>query len=391
MTKVGDYFFMGILIVFILICLVMVYSKTTGSLEIGISVLLSIIVLAVGIGTYFLGSKVNMLSLSGLVFLALCILLIGYIVYTNEWLSIPTETIQTIESFSTLPVGYQNQDGAFIPSYNSCLGSLSDNSDGEDSSDDRGDQLETEIEQAQLSCSRLGSLEEELQKYQDDNSGVGFSQGPCVDSDGNVGIKLLSKGNICLPLDAIYSEDCSCSGSGSSESSGGSGSLSAEDISMCQAILSESEGEGEGESEIELDSDELMTACYNYYIPLDSLCGSLAREQSRKNFQKYGVKKYLTCTDQRNKRKAICKPFYRKELPTHQTNMTQCLNSGVSNLNYKFASLCSTLGQQQNQNLVPYNIKPYDCPFGQLRAECIPKDAYEKIKDQGDFYKEIFA
>jgi hypothetical protein len=162
---------------------------------------------------------------------------------------------------------------------------------------------------------------------------------------------------------------------------------------MCQAILSESEGEGEGkcESEIELDSDELMTACYNYYIPLDSLCGSLAREQSRKNFQKYGVKKYLTCTDQRNKRKAICKPFYRKELPTHQTNMTQCLNSGASNLNYKFASLCSTLGQQQNQNLVPYNIKPYDCPFGQLRAECIPKDAYEKIKDQGDFYKEIFA
>ena len=393
MTKVGDYFFMGILIVFILICLIMVYSKTTGSLEIGITVFLSIIILAVGIGTYFLGSKVNMLSLSGLVFLALCILLVGYIVYTNEWVSIPTETIQTIESFSTLPVGYQNQDGKFVPSYNSCLSSLLDNEDEEDSS--REDQLETEIEQAQLSCSRLGSLEEELQKYQDDNSSTGFSQGPCVDSDGNVGIKLLSKGNICLPLDAIYSEDCACSGDSGSSSSSTSG-LSSEDVSRCQAILSEAESESECQNcdtstEIELDSDELMTACYNYYIPLDSLCGSLARKNNKTNFQKYGVKKYVTCPDERNKRRAICKPFYRKGLPTHQRNTTQCLNSGTSNLNYKFASLCTTLGNQQNQNLVPYNIKPYDCPFGQLRAECIPKNVYEKIKEQGDFYKEIFA
>lgn len=52
-SNIGDYVFMGILILFVLTSLIIVYSKTSGSLEIGITVLISIVVLAVGIGTFF--------------------------------------------------------------------------------------------------------------------------------------------------------------------------------------------------------------------------------------------------------------------------------------------------------------------------------------------------
>ena len=93
-SNIGDYVFMGILILFVLTSLIILYSKTSGSLEIGITVLISIVVLAVGIGTFFLGNYVNMLSMSGIIFVILCILIGGIIIFSNEL---------TIESFSTLP------------------------------------------------------------------------------------------------------------------------------------------------------------------------------------------------------------------------------------------------------------------------------------------------
>ena len=427
-SNIGDYLFMGMLILFVLISLIILYSKTSGSLEIGITVLISIVVLTVGIGTFFLGNYINMLSMSGIIFIVLCILVGGIIVFSNEL---------TIESFSTMPIGYQNQDGSFIPTFQSCIGNLTNTENNQSETNNRENNLETEIEQAKESCSRISGLQEELQKYQDDNDTTNFAQGPCIYGDGEAGMKLLSKGNICLPLEAVYSEDCSCSGKDSEQNNRDSSSeegINQEDLNNCMSSLNE-EGNGNmtgcysknsdfneickenyGQlydactiskcptpfvdkyrsscelnipSEESLNSGKFKTSCYNYYVPLDDVCKSLARKNNKINFQKYGVKKYISCGN--NKRKAVCSDCYKNGLPTHPTNTTTCESTSLPNLNYKFRSLCKSLGNKINQDLVPYNIKPYDCSFGKMRAECISKDLYNKIKNEKNFYKEVFA
>ena len=423
-SNIGDYVFMGILILIVLISLIIVYSKTSGSLEIGITVLISVIVLAVGIGTFFLGNYVNMLSMSGIIFITLCILVGGIILFSNEL---------TIESFSTMPIGYKNQDGSFIPTFQSCIGNLTNSENNQNEIDNKENNLQSEIEQAKESCSRISSLQEELRKYQDENDTTNFAQGPCIYGEGKVGMKLLSKGNICLPLEAVYSEDCSCDGNKKEESSSEIG-INQEDLDNCMASLNK-EGNGnmtgcypknsdfdkickekygqlynsctisecpkpfvdkyrsscemEILSELSLNSNEFTTPCYNYYEPLDNICKSLAKKYNKVNFQKYGVKKYISCGN--NKRKAKCSDCYNNGLPTHPTNTTTCESTSIPNLNFKFRSLCKSLGNKINQDLVPYNIKPYDCSFGKMRAECISRDLYKKIQNEKNFYKEVFA
>jgi len=225
------------------------------------------------------------------------------------------------------------------------------------------------------------------------------------------------------PLDVLYSKNAMRSGSGEGESeedgdlnyddgndiSGNMTACYSKDSdfnSICKQNfgnnyvknkLIECTGSNEGKYRAEcvlqtatvLEDDEFETPCFNYYTTLDNVCKSMAREKSKKNFQKFGVKKYIQCTDEKNKKRAKCKRYYENGLPTHETNLTSCINADSDNLNLKFNAICNYKGKKINTDLVPYNIKPYDCAFGKLRAECISRDMYNKIKDKKNFYNEI--
>lgn len=432
--KILDVSFLSVLIIFLLICIISVFSKSSNSLQVGVGCAFIIIILGVSIGTYFLGNKVNMLSVAGITFILLSVIFITILIYNNQE---NKETV--IESYSTIPTGYKNENGQFVPTYRSCMSNLTGNEE-ESSTSNRETELRTEIEQAQNSCLALGSLQSELDKYQDENSISGMAQGPCVDDEGNVGMTLLSKGNICIPLSQIYQEDdgCTCLGEESetngSSSGSGSSSTDSENLDSCiNSLNSTAEGDMTGcydrnadfnsickqdygnlyemsttsecpspfvnkyratcvlgtDGTSDLNSNEFTTGCYNLQTPLDNICYREAKNNGTRNFQKYGVRKYLKCTSKKNKRQAICASYFYEGLPTHQTNLTSCISADADNLNLKLGAICKYKGNKINQDLVPYNIKPYDCEFGKLRAECISRDKYNKIINKTNFYNEI--
>jgi len=424
-TKILDFSFLSVLIIFLLICIIAVFSKSSNSLQVGVGSIFVIIILGVSIGTYFLGNKINMLSVAGITFILLSVIFITILIYNNQ---VNNETV--IESYSTIPTGYQNENGQFVPTYRSCISNLAGNEE-ESSTSNREDELRTEIEQAQNSCLALDSLQSELDKYEDENSTAGMAQGPCIDDEGNVGMILLSKGNICIPLSQIYQEE---SGTNGSSSVSGSSSTESENLDGCiNSLNSTAEGDMTGcyaqnadfdsickqdygnlyemsttsecpspfvnkyratcvlgtDGSSDLNSNEFTTGCYNLQTPLDNICYREARNNGTRNFQKYGVRKYLKCTSKKNKRKAICAPYFYEGLPTHQTNLTSCINADADNLNLKFGAICKYKGNKINADLVPYNIKPYDCEFGKLRAECISRDKYNKIINKTNFFNEL--
>jgi len=410
-NKILDYSFLGVLSLFLFIGSIMVISKSSDSLQVGVGVLFILVVLGVGIGTFFLGNKVNMMSIAGVTVILFLIIFIYSILKGN------------VEGFITTPVGYKKIQGKFIPTYSSNMDNL--NSDGKtDETKERISILENEIQNAEQSCSSLTSLQDEMMKYQSDDTSGGLNQGPCIDENGKMGYKLLSTGNICISLDVLYSRNAMIKGGGEGEESEENGDLNYDDgndisgnmtacysndsdfNSICKQnfgnnyvknSLVECTGLNEGKYRAEcvlqtatvLEDDELETPCYNYYTTLDNVCKRVARENGKNNFQKYGVKKYIQCTDEKNKKRAICKPYYKNGLPTHETNLTSCINADSDNLNLKFNAICNYKGKKINADLVPYNIKPYDCEFGKLRAECISKDMYNKIKENKNFYNEI--
>ena len=410
-NKILDYSFLGVLSLFLFIGSIMVISKSSDSLQVGVGVLFILVVLGVGIGTFFLGNKVNMMSIAGVTVILFLIIFIYSILKGN------------VEGFITTPVGYKKIQGKFIPTYSSNMDNL--NSDGKtDETKERISILENEIQNAEQSCSSLTSLQDEMMKYQSDDTSGGLNQGPCIDENGKMGYKLLSTGNICISLDVLYSRNAMIKGGGEGEESEENGDLYYDDgndisgnmtacysndsdfNSICKQnfgnnyvknSLVECTGLNEGKYRAEcvlqtatvLEDDELETPCYNYYTTLDNVCKRVARENGKNNFQKYGVKKYIQCTDEKNKKRAICKPYYKNGLPTHETNLTSCINADSDNLNLKFNAICNYKGKKINADLVPYNIKPYDCEFGKLRAECISKDMYNKIKENKNFYNEI--
>ena len=409
-NKILDYSFLGVLSLFLFIASIMVISKSSDSLQVGVGVLFILVVLGVGIGTFFLGNKVNMMSIAGVTVILFLIIFIYSILKGN------------VEGFTTTPIGYKNIQGTFIPTYSSNMDNL--NSDGtEDGTKEKISELQNEIQNAEQSCSSLTSLQEEMLKYQSDDTSGGLNQGPCIDENGKMGYKLLSTGNICIPLDVLYSKNAMMKGGGEGESeedgdlnyddgndiSGNMTACYSKDSdfnSICKQNfgnnyvknkLIECTGSNEGKYRAEcvlqtatvLEDDEFETPCYNYYTTLDNVCKRVARENGKNNFQKYGVKKYIQCTDEKNKKKAICKPYYENGLPTHETNLTSCINADSDNLNLKFNAICNYKGKKINTDLVPYNIKPYDCAFGKLRAECISRDMYNKINEKKNFYNEI--
>jgi hypothetical protein len=415
-NKILDYSFLGVLSLFLICASIMVISKSSDSLQVGVGILIILVVLGVGIGTYFLGNKVNMMSIAGVTVVLFLIILIYSILKSND------DSNENLESFTTTPIGYKNLQGAFIPTYSSNMDNL--NSDGtSDETKEKISELQNEIQNAEESCSSLTSLQNEMLKYQSDDTSGGLNQGPCIDENGNMGYKLLSTGNICIPLDVLYSKNMmrSSGKDGESEEEGDlnyndgndtSGNMTAcyskdsDFNSICKQSfgnnytkdsLVECTGINEGKYRAKcvlqtisvLEDDELETPCYNYYTILDNVCKSVARENGKNNFQKYGVKKYIKCTDEKNKKRAICKPYYENGLPTHETNLTSCINADSNNLNLKFNAICNYKGKKINTDLVPYNIKPYDCEFGKLRAECISRDMYNKLREKRSFYNEI--
>ena len=59
-----------------------------------------------------------------------------------------------------------------------------------------------ELNEAKVYCSRKQDIEDKLGKYYDNESkSTYFLQGPCKYDGNKNGIKLLSKGNICLPIE----------------------------------------------------------------------------------------------------------------------------------------------------------------------------------------------
>jgi len=407
-----DYTFLTILIVILLVCVISIYAKSKTKIQIGISAIITIVVLGVGIGTYFLGSKVNMLSMTAVLFIMVYTIMIMLIVNNSK------KNDDVNESFTTLPTGYKEQDGQFTPSFVSCVKNA-----GVDSEKERS--LEERIDNARASCSKLDSLEEELMKYQDDDGGVGnMVQGPCRYSDTEMGIRLLSKGNVCLPLNEVYKKVST------EETTSNNKKVSEENLNKCMSYLKGNSdqtacyarnsdfekicqkdfGQAFGVSKLEkcpspfnnkwratckegaidgvtLDDGELHTKCYDFYTKLDKACQMKARDEGLDRFTTYGVKKYMVCSNDRNTRRAICAKGYINELPTRPPNTTKCIRANTPNLTYQFLKECGC----QGENLVPINIAPYDCEFGELRAQCVSKEVYDKIKNRDRFYEENYA
>ena len=413
-NRLLDYSFLGVLSIFLFICFVVVISKSSNSLQIGVGVLFALIVLGIGIGTFFMGNKVNMMSMAGLTVVLFFILFISTILMNNS-----KDTSGNVEGFSTTPIGYENQQGKFIPTYRSNMDNLEDSSD---ETEQKINTLQNEIDIAQQSCSSLTSLEEEMLKYQSDDTTGGLNQGPCIDENGKMGYKLLSTGNICIPLDQLYSmnalqidgneengEETDLNYDNGNDISGNMTACYSQDSdfnSICKTDFGDNyikdtliecpapnDGKYRASCQLQtvsvLEDDEIETSCYNYYTSLDNVCKRVARENEKTNFQKYGVRKYIQCPGESNKKKAICKPYFYNGLPTHQTNLTKCLDADADNLNLKFSGICKYKGNQINADLIPYNIGTYDCAFGKLRAECISRDDYNKIKKEQEFYNEI--
>ena len=120
--KILDVSFLSVLIIFLLICIISVFSKSSNSLQVGVGCAFIIIILGVSIGTYFLGNKVNMLSVAGITFILLSVIFITILIYNNQE---NKETV--IESYSTIPTGYKNENGQFVPTYRSCMSNLTGN------------------------------------------------------------------------------------------------------------------------------------------------------------------------------------------------------------------------------------------------------------------------
>ena len=151
-NKILDYSFLGVLSLFLFIGSIMVISKSSDSLQVGVGVLFILVVLGVGIGTFFLGNKVNMMSIAGVTVILFLIIFIYSILKGN------------VEGFITTPVGYKKIQGKFIPTYSSNMDNL--NSDGKtDETKERISILENEIQNAEQSCSSLTSLQDEMMKY----------------------------------------------------------------------------------------------------------------------------------------------------------------------------------------------------------------------------------
>jgi len=347
-NKISEIAFLGVLIILILVCLIMLFLKTQNILQIGINILIIIIILGTGIGTYFLGNKINMISLISIVLLSLIFLSI-YMLLSNN-----------IEN-------YENYDD------------IDEN--------ELENKLHTEIEQAQSSCLRINILEEELKKYQDDNTNTNFIQGPCILADGSYGNIQINTGNVCVPFKTTSAN----LENNATMTSGSDGNIlnneeSEEESEENYSIYGNSDKEDDDD---ENDENTITTSCYNYNTPLDNICKSIARQNNKTNFQLFGVKKYKKCDN--NKRKAVCKKYYNNGLPTNQTNMTECIDSNLQNLNYKFASECKQLGDMQNQDLIPINMGVYNCEFGKVRSMCIARNLYKDIKNENNFYNNIYA
>lgn len=354
-NKITEIVFLGVLIILILVCLIMIFLKTQNILQIGINILIIIIILGTGIGTYFLGNKINMISLISIVLLSLTFLSI-YMLLSNN-----------IEN-------YENYDD------------IDEN--------ELENKLHTEIEQAQSSCLRINILEEELKKYQDDNTNTNFIQGPCILADGSYGNIQINTGNVCIPFNVSMPNNESENESenvdifNEEESNVKFNSNYRNTNNNQYNTVYDNQDDNQDDND-ENDENTITTSCYNYNIPLDNMCKTVARQNNKNNFQLFGVKKYKKCNN--HKRKAVCKKYYNDGLPTNQTNMTECINSNLENLNYKLASECKKLGDMQNEDLIPINIGIYNCEFGKIRSMCIARNLYKDIKNENNFYNNIYA
>ena len=45
----------------------------------------------------------------------------------------------------------------------------------------------------------------------------------------------------------------------------------------------------------------------------------------------------------------------------------------------------------QNEDLTPINMGVYNCEFGKVRSMCIAQNLYKDIKNENNFYNNIYA
>ena len=272
--------------------------------------------------------------------------------------------------------------------------------------------LQAEADTASQQCQRLNDIDGEI------SSLTGFvpQQGICYTEDGEPGQRLIGSGDTCMPFGeddtattCEYGEDYQQTEMGEEEGDScvpcpssvncydcsknfdveclkygtNYGVKSIEKCSSpyqdkCRATC----GDGYFDGEL-LSPDSFMTPCYDKNVDLNVICRGLADENNYENFQRFGVYEYRSCP-RRDQQRAQCKRFYNDTFPTHPLNATDCVTTDRVQ---ELPGMCLN----NDSSFVAFDLGAYDCPLGQIRANCAPQSEINKMKSNSVFSGNTYA